>query len=277
MTADTLGARVAEIAATLPAQVSVCARDLKTGRALAFHADVKGPTASVIKLPILVHTYLMAREGTLSLDEMLTMAEDDKVPPSGVITELTPGLRMSIRDLCMLMIIVSDNTATNLVMDRVGIAAVNERMRGLGLRRTTLYRRVYRVDENRTPECLRYGTGATSARDMVRLLALLAEGEIGDAGTSAAILRVLGKQQHLDGIPRFLPETCTFAGKGGAIDRVRNDVGLVTVGGDHTIALAVCCKGMPVLPYSVDHPALIAIGRIAERIVREWAPEAFAR
>jgi beta-lactamase class A len=223
-----------------------------------------------------VHAYLMAREGLLSLDEARTLHDADKTPGSGVLSDLTDGAAFTLRDLCTLMIVLSDNTAANLVLDRVGVEAVTQRMRSLGLRRTTLYRRVFRLDENRDPECLKYGTGSTTAREMVRLLALLHRGRVGDGATSAAILRVLARQQHTEGIPRFLPSACRYAGKGGAIDRARNDVGLLTIGSDHTIAIAVFCRDLPALPYTVDHPALLTIGRIARAIVLDFAPEALA-
>lgn len=268
--------RIQAIEEDLPGRISVHAKDLRTGRAFAYHADTVCPTASVIKLPILVHTFLLAREGGLLLDEKRILRDEDRTPGSGVLKELSAGLSLSIRDLCTLMIVLSDNTAANMVLDRVGVDAVTRRMRDLGLRRTTLYRRVFRLDENVSPECLRYGTGSTTARDMVRLLELIHAGRIGDPATSAALRDLLARQQHTEGIPRMLPPGCAYAGKGGAIDRARNDVGLVTVGPDHTIALAVFCKDLPVLPYSVYHPALRAIGEIARAVVTEFAPEAFA-
>src|SRR5262245_46675346 len=109
----------------------LAARDLQTGETWARNADRNCRTASVIKLPILVHVALAVREGSLSWDETLTLTDGEKVGGSGVLTQLTAGLPLRLRDVCALMIIVSDNTGTNMVIERVGVAAINARMRAL--------------------------------------------------------------------------------------------------------------------------------------------------
>src|SRR5205823_2672570 len=95
--------RVAEIAAGFDGEISLAAKDLRTGEAVYVHADRKCASASVIKLPILVHVVLAGEEGLLSLDEPLSLRDEDKVPGSGILTQLSAGLRITILDACVLM------------------------------------------------------------------------------------------------------------------------------------------------------------------------------
>lgn len=112
---------IQQIVAGFEGEIAVAAKDLLTGASVSYHADTRCPTASVIKLPILLHTLLLAQEGALTLEDPLTLREEDKVPGSGILTQMSVGLTMPLRDACMLMIALSDNTATNLILDRVGI------------------------------------------------------------------------------------------------------------------------------------------------------------
>jgi beta-lactamase class A len=163
------------------------------------------------------------------------------------------------------MTIVSDNTGTNMVIERLGIAAINARMRALGLTVTTCFRKTYSPD---TPESAEFGLGVTTPNEMLRLLTLLANGAIGDTETSANILTILAAQQYRDCIPRLLPADWTYAGKTGAIDHVRNDVGLVTAPDGRRFALALFCQELPVVQWTADNPGMIALARLAKLLVR---------
>src|SRR5262245_48533320 len=123
---------ITEILARFEGVISLAARDLKTGATVAYRSDCKCPTASVIKLPLLVHALLLARECALSLEETITLRVEDKVGGSGILKDLSAGLTVSVQDVCTLMIALSDNTATNLLIDRLGIEGVNRRMEALG-------------------------------------------------------------------------------------------------------------------------------------------------
>jgi beta-lactamase class A len=270
---QTMEEKIRRIAAELDGEVALAVKDLTTGRTLAYHADRKCPTASVIKLPILVHTLLLAREGALSLEETVTLTDADKTPGSGILTHLSAGLKLTLRDACMLMIALSDNTATNLVLDRIGIEGVNERMRELGLLRTKLFRKVYSCDPPVSEENRRYGLGVTTPREMVRLLTWIYEGRVGDTDTCAHIRHFLGAQQYRDGIPRLLPSHYLYQGKSGAVDRVRNDIGYVIVAGGPTIALAIFCQKLRTVLWTEDNPALLTIAKLSQEIVRCWAEE----
>lgn len=260
-------AAIDEVATGFDGCIALAARELTGGASVAYHADRKCPTASVIKLPILVHVLLLAREGLLGLDEPLTLRDADKVPGSGILTRLTAGLTLSVRDACTLMVALSDNTATNLLIDRVGVHPVNERMRALGLAETTLHRKVFSQGPPVSASNRRYGLGVTTPREMMRLLRLLHEDRVGDAATCALARKILGTQQATDGIPRMLPRGCAFEGKGGAVDAVRNDVGIVTLPNGRAVAMGIFCSRMPAPLWTADNPGLLVIARLARMVV----------
>ncbi|HZO90908.1 MAG TPA: serine hydrolase [Chthonomonadaceae bacterium] len=250
--------------------ISLAARNLQTGEMVGYHADRKVSTASVIKLPILVHVALAVREGRLSWGETLTLLEAEKVGGSGILTSLTAGLALPLRDACTLMIILSDNTGTNMVIDHVGIEPVNARMRALGLPRTTLFRKAYSQSAVVSRAEARFGLGVTTPHEMVRLLTLLAEGKVGDAETSADILKILEGQHYRESIPRLLPAEWKYAGKTGALNHVRNDVGLVTLPDGRRFALALFCQNIPGVLWTADNPGHLALARIARRVLAYW-------
>ena len=199
-------------------------KDLQTGDMIGWNSSHKCKTASVIKLPVLAHVAYCVREGSLIWDEPLTLTEAEKVDGSGVLTQLTAGLQLSLRDVCTLMTIVSDNTATNMVIEHVGVDAINARMRSLGLPITTCFRKAYSPDTEAGRE---YGLGVTTPEEMLDLMVWLADNKIGDESTNKVILNILAGQFYRDAIPRLLPSDWKYMGKTGAIDAVRNDVGLM--------------------------------------------------
>jgi beta-lactamase class A len=268
---------IQQVAGELDGEVSLSAKDLKTGRTIAYHADRKCPTASVIKLPILAHVVLLAREGSLSLEETVTLRDADKTPGAGILTQLSSGLKITLRDACMLMIALSDNTATNLLLDRVGIEGVNTRMREMGLSQTKLFRKVYSSDPPVSAENRRYGLGVTTPREMLRLLTMIYEGRVGDKDSCAQMRHFLGAQQYRDGIPRLLPPTYLFQGKSGAVDRVRNDIGYVIVPDGTTVALAIFCQNLGTVLWTEDNPALLTIARLSQEIVRFFVVKSSSR
>lgn len=251
-----------EIENEMGGEISLAAKDLQTGRTITYHADRMVMTASVIKLPILVHVALAVREGMLSWEESLTLTEGEKVGGSGVLDVMTAGLNLSLRDACMLMMVVSDNTATNMIIEHIGVEAINRRMRSLGLSRTTLNRKAFSTEEP-TPLSTRYGFGVTTPHEILRLLTRISAGEIGDAEVCTDLLHFLSKQQYTDGIPRYLPDGWKYAGKTGAVNAVRNDVGIVTAPDGRRFALSIFCQKLPLVLWKPENPGLLAIGRLA--------------
>lgn len=256
-----------------PARVFLAAKNLTTGKIVELRGNEKVRTASTIKLPLLVEIYAEASEGKLKLDEELIMREADMVSGSGVLRELTAGTRLKLRDIANLMIVVSDNTATNMLMERVTADAVNARMDKLGLPATRLMRKIRgdgtqlkaaqgwskagEIEDNK-----KFGIGSSTSLEMLRLLELLAEDKLPGSKEMIAILK---RQQYKDGLGRKLPGL-TIANKTGALDHLRSDVGIVyTKGGP--IAIAITVEDIPAIDYGEDNPGLILIADLAKQIV----------
>ena len=240
------------------------ARNLRTGQSVRHNGDRRCKTASVIKLPILVHAAMAEAEGKLAWSDQLTLTDAEKVGGSGVLTQLTAGLELTLRDVCVLMTIVSDNTATNMLIEHLGVDPINARIRSLGLPLTTLYRKSYTPD---TEASRPYGLGMTTPDEMADLCQTLAENRAGDAEVSKTVLDILKGQTLRDSIPRVLPEEWKYAGKTGGVDGVRNDVGLVTAPDGTQFALALFFQDLADLTWTPDNAGLIALGRVTSRLL----------
>jgi beta-lactamase class A len=273
---DTLAALQCDIA-TIEREsggvLSFAACDLQTGATLSHHPDRKVQTASTIKFPMLIHVAMAVREGSLTWEEPLTLTDAEKVGGSGILTQLTAGLTLSLRDVCMLMTVLSDNTGTNMIIEHLGVAPINARIRALGLPRTTLFRKSYSQSASPSPEERRFGLGVTTPREMLRLLTLLADNKLGGPQTTAELLHFLEGQHYRDNIPRLLPADWKYAGKTGAVDHVRNDVGFVTLPDGRRYALSLFCQQIPTVLWTADNPGMLALARLARRLLAHWIPE----
>ena len=265
--------------------VSLYAKNLDTGVSYALRADEPVPTASTIKLPIMVELFAEAEEGRLVWNQKLVLTDRDKVSGSGVLTELSGGDELPIRDLMHLMIVVSDNTATNLILDRIGGDAVNARMAQLGLRQTAVMRKIMQAklfpananpqpegmtDEGKKPGNDRWGTGRSCPRDMVVLLEKLYRGELVSKPASREMMSVLKRQHDHDGIGRDMKNT-VIASKSGALDHLRSDVAIVF--SQHgPVAMAITVNNIPEINYGVDNPGDLLISALSEILVRGLAP-----
>ena len=151
--------------------VAVAVKNLKTDEAFAYHDTEPMPTASMIKFPIMIEAYRQAEVGTLDLDQPVELKETDKVPGSGILTpHFSAGASFALRDAIRLMIAFSDNTATNLVIDQIGLPATAQTMAKMGFANTKLHSKVFRRDTSIFPErSKRFGLGSTTAADMVAL------------------------------------------------------------------------------------------------------------
>jgi len=181
-----------------------------TGEAGAFVSDTDGqalfceneddlfPAASVIKLPLVMTLYADAARGLLDLDERVPVGE--RIDGSGVLRHMRDVDRLSLRDLAMLAIIVSDNTATNRLIERIGVERVGERLRGWGCVKTRLSRKMYDFEAAK-----RGHENVMTARETVSLLLRLQRGECEDRATSDAVLAVLEQCQDRSMLLRYLP------------------------------------------------------------------------
>ncbi|MBR1584622.1 MAG: serine hydrolase [Clostridia bacterium] len=217
--------------AALPGEVSVFGKDLITGETCAYQADLPLVAASVIKIPILIEAFRQARDGLLSMEETFAIRPEQKVPSCGALTYLHDGLQVTLRDLCVLMIILSDNTATNLLIQRLGIQQINDTLRRLGCSQTTLRRKLYDAEASR-----RGIQNHITAREIGSLLEKMYRGECVSPEADAQMLAIL-KDQRLNGkIPFFLHGLgVTVAHKTGEDDGITHDVGIVYA--DHPMIL----------------------------------------
>jgi D-alanyl-D-alanine carboxypeptidase (penicillin-binding protein 5/6) len=214
-------------------RVAAAARHLESGEAFAYRADERMPTASLVKLPVMVATYAAAHAGTADLADPLTLAAGDLVPGSTVLDKFSPGATFTLRDAIRMMIAASDNTATNLVLGRIGLPATNALLDRLGLEGIRLNSFVYRRDSSLDPDRSRAcGLGCGTAADFVDLLALLHSGELErrgvvGAGDSAAMLDHLLACEDRGMSPRDLPRGYRVAHKTGLVSGVRTDAGIM--------------------------------------------------
>lgn len=258
-----------------PAEVRLFARNLKSGAQVGRGENEAVRTASTIKLPIMAALFNEVGLGRASWDERLRLRDSDKVSGSGVLQEFSAGVELPLRDVMHLMIVVSDNTATNLILDRIAADTVNNFLDTLGLPGTRSLRKV-RGDGNQLQapsgwskaglreENRRFGLGVSTPREMVMLLEKLHRGAVVSAAASQQMLAVLARQQYKDGIGRFMGARKVMS-KSGALDALRSDVGIVEM--PHgPIAIAITVDGMPWVDYTPENPGLTLIGRLAAAI-----------
>jgi beta-lactamase class A len=205
--------------------LGVAILDLSTGRTLFLNADELLPTASSIKIAILAELYHQAQQGKLKLTDTYTLQSSDFVGGSGIASALTPGVtRLTLRDVAVLMISVSDNSATNVIIDRIGMENINSLLDSLGLAHTRLRRKM--MDVKAAAEGRE---NVASPREMMLLLEALYRGKVLNKPLTEDFFTLLSihKESYL---PRALPEDLRIANKPGELEGVRNDSGIVFTG-----------------------------------------------
>jgi beta-lactamase class A len=225
-----LASRLEPLAKAHKGKVALAVKHLLTGESYYLDADEPMPTASLIKVAVMLEVYQQAEEGKLKLTDPVTLHDADKVPGSGILTyHFSDGATLPLRDAVRLMIAFSDNTATNLVLDKVGIAAVNKRMEAWGFPNTRINAKVFRggttsVDPDRTKK---YGLGSTTAREMASLFEELLLGERNRSAPKQAMLGHLRHNEDKDKFGRLLPPGTRVAHKDGAVSNARTDAGII--------------------------------------------------
>lgn len=246
--------------------------------AISFRAGEVFPSASVIKLPILVEAFRQVDEGLLDLSERRVLRAEDRVGGSGVLKELEPGVALTWRDLLTLMIVVSDNTATNMVIEKIGIDAVNASAQKWGLEQTYLAGPLM-VPPERQTQAQREGRRSTvSPADMVDLLTALHRRQILSEASCQQVLEILGRQ-HSSFLGRELgydldaveagTSTLHIASKTGSIEGVRNDVGIITTP-QGVYAIAVMTKDSKDLGFTSDNEGEAVVARASRLVYDHW-------
>lgn len=274
--ADTseLNQRIAYKIAGFPGEVSLFAENVETGVSYGLLASEPVRTASTIKLGVMIECFAEAEEGKLKWTEPLTVSAENKVSGSGVLTEFSDGLQLPLRDVMHLMIVVSDNTAANMLLDRVTGNAVNERMAALGLQQTRVMRKILGdggpkgiTAEGAKPGNRKWGIGRSSPREMVEILDKLYHGNLVSQSASAEMLAVMKRQQDHSGIGRDLSDV-TVASKSGALDHLRSDVGIV-YSQRGPIAMAITVDNIPEVNWTADNPGSLLISALSDILIDE--------
>lgn len=283
-----LESKVEAIAATHQGHVALYATQLNTGKTIAVDADRPVQTASVIKLAILFEAMEQVRAGKAHWDEKLTLAKGDGVSGSGVLTFFDTPLTLTLKDVLTMMVIVSDNTATNLAIDRFGVDAVNARIAWLGLKDTHLYKKIGKPASGPMPaDQPKFGLGKTTAREMatimerIGLCQLAGSGESTEPGDTAicqTALTMLRNQFYRNTIPRYLEKLDSsetgsgIASKTGSLNAVRNDVAIVAAKSGPMV-ISIFTYENEDKSWTADNQAEMMVARLAKEIVEAWSPE----
>lgn len=221
-----LGQKIEEIDRQLDGVMGVSIQDLTTGDHYLLHEDEVFAQASSIKITVLANLYLQAQQGKLKLTDLYTVQNSDLVPDSDIMNGLMPDVtRITLRDLATMMVAVSDNAATNVLIDRVGMANVNAMLDSLGLSHTRLRRKMMDL------EAAKQGReNISTPREMMLLLDAIYHEKLFDKAMTADFFKVLSTNKS-SFIPRDLPPDLKIANKPGELEAVRNDSGVVFVEG----------------------------------------------
>jgi len=245
--------------------------NLDTGERLSLRGDETFPTASLIKVPILVTLYDLVDKKQLSLDDPLTVLKIDQVPGSGVLQFMHPGMSLSVHDAASLMIVLSDNTATNLVLDRIAIRRVWQKMESLGLPHTKVHSKTYlRLTSVAMDSSLKYGLGVSTPNEMAHLFQLLADGKGVNPAADSAMLDILRNNADGDSMQRTI-DGMSVPHKTGATDSVRTECALF-----HLQSRVVACgftKQNTDIRWVVDNEAQVSLGKIGALMVAAWPPK----
>jgi beta-lactamase class A len=270
--------RIEEIRRRFSGALSLCARNLVTEEEIAVNADEVCATASVIKLPILVELLRAAADGEVSLDHRRPLQAGDQVGGSGILKVFQPGLDPTLRDLATLMVVVSDNTATNMVLDALGqVDGVNRTMKALGFPTIELHNRV--DFELIGGDVRRLGEGST--RDLCALAHGIATRSVVSAEVSEAAEEILEGQQYLDQVARYTLVTPYWrelgqdpviraACKTGFFTGTRVDAGIIRFASGGGFAYAVASDRSEDQTFLPEAEGSVVNGLIGKVLVEHW-------
>lgn len=243
--------------------------DLEGGGRLSRRGDDPFPTASLVKVPVLVTLYALVEQGRIALDDPLTVLRIDKVGGAGQLQFLHDGATITVGDAAWLMTTISDNTATNLLLDRLTIGRVNARMDTLGLPRTRIHHKSFlRAVTSVAPDSsARYGLGVTTPHEMAALFERLARGRAVSPRSDSLMREILAHNEDGEMLQRFVPDLRS-PHKTGADDGVRTECALWTLP-DRVVACVLTMDNAD-RSWRIDHEAQVLMARMGEAIVRTY-------
>src|SRR5512144_23044 len=242
-----LDTELARITRSLNTTWGIYAKSIETGEEIAIDADRQMDTMSVIKIPLMAEVFQQVKEGKLALDTRYTVTKDDMLPGTGVLRSLDPGAVVTVKDLVTLMIIVSDNTATDIMYRMVGgPEAVNRRMTALGLEKTTAPApaRAWFDALRAAPSAeqfhrdAKHPFGLSTPREIGKLIEMMERGTLVDKASSDQMLQIMRNQLYRTRIPRFLSGYRIPHKTGDFLPYIGNDVGAIESPGQ-TIVISI--------------------------------------
>jgi D-alanyl-D-alanine carboxypeptidase (penicillin-binding protein 5/6)/beta-lactamase class A len=228
--ASSLESRLAPLAKAHKGKVAIAVKHLTTGETYTLNADEVMPTASLIKLAVMAEVYQQAKDGKIKLEENVTLRKEDRVQGSGILTDhFSDGATFPLRDAVRLMMAFSDNTATNLVLDKIGIDSTGKRMKEWRFPNTMINAKVFKanttsIDPERSKK---YGLGSTTANEMIGIVEKIQTGKLVSGDACRQMLEHLKKCEDKDKFSRFLPEKAIVAHKTGSVNNARTDAGII--------------------------------------------------
>jgi beta-lactamase class A len=287
-------ARLGEIARAHHGKVALFATQLNTGRVVGIDRDAVVQTASVIKLTILFEAMEQVRSGKAHWDDRMTLAPGDAVSGSGLLLFLDTPQTLTLKDVLTLMVVMSDNTATNLAIDKIGLDAVNARIAWMGLKDTHLYKKIGKPATEPMPaDQAKFGLGKTTPAEMAEVMERIGlcrldePGRLRVSGAKAlsesdtaicgVAMKMLRNQFYRDTVPRYLEKLdATESGSGtasktGSLNAVRVDVAIVA-GKTGPMVLSVFTYDNEDTGWTADNEGEVTIAKMAKAIVEAWSP-----
>lgn len=254
-----------EIIASSGAEIGLSVLHLESDESINVNAETSFPMASVLKIPVLCEAFRQMENGEFQLDDRWELTYPVKNIGSGILTYLRDGLEPTVYDLLLMMIVISDNTATDMVMNRVGVERIDDYMKSLGLKNIHLPTNIRGLfhelvgedasdpswllddltQEKDGPETRResaaYSDGpdnnVSTPQDMTHLLAMIYRGQVVNRSACDAMLHIMLQQQINLRLPRFIPSTVPFAHKTGTLSGIRNNAGILYASTSNHIAI----------------------------------------
>ena len=248
--------------------VGYTVHNLDTGERFERRGDETFSTASLIKVPVLVTVYDLVEKGLLGLDDPLTVLKLDKVAGSGMLQYLRDNTTVTVHDAAWLMITLSDNTATNLLLDRIIIRRVWDTMEKLGLPHTKVHSKSFlRNSSVAMDSSVKYGLGVTTPNEMSRLFALLADGRVVSPRADSTMLDIMAHNQDGEKLQRYV-DGLDVPHKTGDTDQVRTECALFPL--QSRVVVCVLTKENQDKRYMIDNDAHVMMARMGDAIVHAW-------
>jgi beta-lactamase class A len=268
--ADTssLHKRLDSLARAHHGQLAYTVHNIDTGERFELRGDEPFPTASLIKVPILVTLFDLVQKGSISLDDPIRVLKIDKVPGSGMLQNLHDNIEITVRDAAWLMVTISDNTATNLLLDKVAIRRVWEKMDSLRLPRSKVHAKSFqRFTSVAMDSSVKYGLGVTTSNEMARLFALLAEGKAVSPAADSTMLEFLENNTNYQQMRRYAGNV-TMSTKDGAGDQIRTECALFRL--QSRVVACVLTNLNQDRSWAIDNEAQVTLANFGRTIVGAW-------